>query len=162
MPSSRPDLTGSRAPPPGRLRYIAYPDRDSSGAAKDDRPRLLVVEDDYFAAIELEAGLLESGFEVVGIANTADEAVRLAQAERPLLALMDIRLAGMRDGVDAALEIFAAHGIRCIFTTAHHDAGTRIRAQHASPLGWLPKPYTLDSLLTLVRLAVAELKPKPS
>lgn len=144
------------------LRHASSPDRNSTGARKNARPRLLVVEDDYFAAIELEAGLLEAGFAVVGIANTADQAVRLAAAERPLLVLMDIRLAGLRDGIDAALEIFAAHGIRCVFTTAHHDAGTRTRAQRAAPLGWLPKPYTLNSLLAMVRFAVAELKRKPS
>jgi two-component system, response regulator PdtaR len=75
-----------------------------------------------------------------------------------MLAVMDIRLAGQRDGVDAALEMLKACGIRCVFATAHHDAETRARAEKAAPLGWLSKPYQLDSLISMVAAALAELK----
>lgn len=68
--------------------------------------RVLVVEDEFFVALDLESILLEAGKEVVGIAAEADEAVVLARRERPDLVLMDIRLAGGSDGtppVSAAL-----------------------------------------------------------
>ncbi len=70
---------------------------------------------------------------------------------------MDIRLASERDGVDCALELFKSRGLRCIFATAHADEAIRRRAAPASPLGWLPKPYTTESLARLVREAVQEL-----
>ncbi|HEX4571236.1 MAG TPA: response regulator, partial [Dongiaceae bacterium] len=90
-------------------------------------------------------------------APSAEEAIALAQAEHPLLILMDIRLAGARDGIDAALEIFRSLGIRCIFATAHADPVTRARAEPAAPLGWLPKPYAMEAALAVAREAVAEL-----
>jgi DNA-binding NarL/FixJ family response regulator len=64
-----------------------------------------VVEDDYFVAVELEHRLRHAGYEVVGVAVTAEEAVQMAAAHRPLLAIMDIRLSGPRDGIDAAVEL---------------------------------------------------------
>jgi DNA-binding NarL/FixJ family response regulator len=70
---------------------------------------------------------------------------------------MDIRLAGERDGIDAARQLFSEFGIRCIFATAHDDAGTRARAEPFAPLGWLPKPYTASSLVALVAEAVSTL-----
>ena len=74
----------------------------------------------------------------------------MAIHDRPALVVMDIRLAGKRDGIDAAREIFEALGIRCIFATAHDDAETRERAAPYAPYGWLSKPYTMASLVKLV------------
>jgi two-component system, response regulator PdtaR len=133
-------------------------DERLAGQDKGEVLRILIVEDDYVVGLELENALSEAGFEVVGTANSAQESVRLAISERPILAVMDIHLAGRRDGVEAALEMFDACGVRCIFATAHHDARTRARAAKAAPLGWLPKPYQLDGLISMINAAVTELK----
>jgi DNA-binding NarL/FixJ family response regulator len=121
------------------------------------RRRILVVEDDHLVAMDLEAALHEAGFAVVGTAATAEDAIALARAERPALAIMDIRLASARDGIDAALELFRGQGLRCIFATAHSDAATKQRAQPARPLGWLAKPYQPRVLVETVRRALSEL-----
>jgi two-component system, response regulator PdtaR len=115
------------------------------------KPRILLVEDDYFVALEVEHYLRASGFDVVGTATTAEEAIRQAEAERPELAVMDIRLAGVRDGIDAAIELFTKYGIRSIFASAHVDPETRKRAQAANPAGWLSKPYMPESLVELLK-----------
>jgi DNA-binding NarL/FixJ family response regulator len=132
---------------------------DSSGVeqAPAEPARIAVVEDDYLVASQMEAALTDAGFDVCGIASSADEAIALARRERPALVVMDIRLSGARDGIDAALELFAAQGIRCVFATAHHHADARARAQPARPLGWLAKPYTMVSLVRAVRDALREL-----
>jgi DNA-binding NarL/FixJ family response regulator len=122
----------------------------------DGHSRVLIVEDDYLIAMEAESVLADAGFELVGIAATADEAIEMAMRGRPALALMDIRLAGRRDGVDAALELYREHGIRCIFATAHSDREVLERAEPACPLGWLQKPYTMPSLVEAVRRALDE------
>jgi DNA-binding NarL/FixJ family response regulator len=115
-------------------------------------PRILIVEDEYLIALELENRLLDAGFEVVGIAATAGEAISLAGSEKPHLAIMDIRLAGHTDGVDTAIEIFATLGIRSIFSSAHaEDAATRRRASPAAPVGWLQKPYPAKAVIEAVR-----------
>lgn len=128
-----------------------------SGDRTNEVSRVLIVEDDYVVGLELEAALSEAGFGVVGTANSAQEAVRLAISERPILAVMDVRLVGRRDGVEAAIEMFDRCGVRCVFATAHNDAATRARAESAAPLGWLAKPYQLDALIAMVKAAVDEL-----
>jgi DNA-binding NarL/FixJ family response regulator len=127
----------------------------------DDRAGVLIVEDEFFIAIELEAALEAAGIAVSGIATTADEALSLAKAYGPRVAIMDIRLQGPRDGIEAAVELRAI-GIRSIFTSAYADAATRARGEQADPFGWMPKPYDLPALLALVRNALAETRSSPA
>ena len=130
----------------------------SAGApASTPKPCILLVEDDFLVGMEIEAGLEEAGYEVAGVAATAEEAVALAAARRPALVVMDIRLASDRDGVDAALEIFRTLGIRSLFASAHGDAQVRARAEAAWPLGWIAKPYRVDTLLRAVEEALREM-----
>jgi DNA-binding NarL/FixJ family response regulator len=118
--------------------------------------RILVVEDDFLIAMQTEAALAAAGFHVIGTAATAEQALALAEKERPVLAVMDIRLASKRDGIDAARELYHELNIRCIFATAHDDETTRKRAAPYAPLGWLAKPYTTASLIALVADAVGK------
>ncbi|MGH8176019.1 MAG: response regulator [Steroidobacter sp.] len=124
-------------------------------------PKILVVEDQYFVAIDCELNLRSGGFECVGLATTAADAVELAEREHPDLIVMDIRLAGGADGVDAAILIFERLGIRCIFASGHADAAVRQIAERARPLGWLDKPYTCSALIQAVREGVAALETEP-
>ena len=121
-------------------------------------PRILIVEDDFVVSLELESALTEAGFEVVGVAISAEEAEQRAAEQRPDLIIMDIRLTTPRDGVDAALAIFRSTGIRSIFATAHADALTKERATDARPLAWVAKPYSTTSLVGTVINALAELR----
>lgn len=123
-----------------------------------DPARILVVEDDFLISMSVEDALIHDGFEVVGVIRTAEEAIDRAGTIRPSFAIMDIRLAGTRDGVDAAIEIFRRYGIRCIFATAHADPEIQARALAASPLGWLQKPYSMHSLVDLARQAAQTLQ----
>lgn len=123
----------------------------------DRSPRILLVEDDFLVSMEMETGLEEAGYEVAGIAATAEDAVALAAERRPALVVMDIRLASDRDGVDAALEIYRTLGIRSIFASAHGDAQIRARAEPARPLGWVAKPYRVETLLKAVEEALRDL-----
>jgi two-component system, response regulator PdtaR len=115
------------------------------------KPTVLIVEDEYLLALQSEMALRDAGFDIVGIATAADQAVDVARSERPHVVIMDIRLKGARDGIDAALEIYRTTGIRCVFATAHNDSETLRRANAAEPLGWLPKPYTPDQLVRVAR-----------
>jgi DNA-binding NarL/FixJ family response regulator len=138
-----PQASIPRAPPDG-----------ASGV--NPRPiRILIVEDDYFVALELEHRLLAAGYEIAGIAATAEEALAKARSGSPDLAVMDIRLAGPRDGIEAATELVGL-GIPSIFATAHADAETRRRAEQARPLGWLQKPYAPESVIALIEQALAK------
>lgn len=120
--------------------------------------RILIVEDDLLIASQVEAALADAGFDVIATVATGEEAIAIARAQRPDLAIVDVRLAGDHNGVDTALELFRAHGIRCIFATAYSDREARRRAEPAAPFGWLQKPYTMASLTDLVRTAVREIR----
>jgi two-component system, response regulator PdtaR len=152
---------------PGPAEHSATPERRRRGAPTRraasasqqeaaDTPRILIVEDDFLVAMQAESALTEAGFTSAGIAISAEEAIALAISQRPALVLMDIRLAGQRDGIDAAFELLGKLNIRCIFATAHQDPGTRRRAEPAHPLGWLQKPYTMASLVETVRRGLRE------
>jgi two-component system, response regulator PdtaR len=138
---------------------LVFAREDSAGSDERIEPpaRILVVEDDFLVAAEIEVALSEAGFDVAGVAATAEEAVALAQSQRPTLVVMDVRLTGERDGIHAAVEIFRTLGIRCIFATAHYDQDSLERAKPAMPFGWLQKPYSMVSLVNAVCRALKEL-----
>lgn len=109
--------------------------------------RVLIVEDNWLVAVEMESSLEQAGYAVVGIAVSADEAIQACDDERPDLVLMDIRLLGPRDGVDTAIEIRERFDIGSIFVSAHSDADVRARAERARPLDWIVKPLTSGQLI---------------
>ena len=159
--------SASRAGPPDAVRWAATAARSGRALTSSDatgpieqpvtRARILIVEDDYLVASDVEAALLDAGLDVVGVAETADGALALAMAQKPALVLMDIRLAGARDGIDAAIDIHRMLGTRCLFTSAHSDGPAQSRAEPAQPLGWLQKPYSMDRLVDAVRQALADM-----
>src|SRR5436309_14272273 len=114
------------------------------------RRRILIVEDDYLVALQFENALTEAGYDVVDIASTAEEAVQIVPDYRPELVLMDVRLAGPRDGIQAAAEILDRFGIRSIFVSALSDPATRARADEANPIAWPAKPVANHKLVTTV------------
>lgn len=125
---------------------------DSGADGRSAAPwRVLVVEDDFLVAGELEHWLTAAGFLVIGPAATAADAIALAAEEKPDLAIMDVRLAGDGDGVQAAILIYKQFGVRSMFATAHSDRATLTRGQEANPLGWVAKPYNPSGLVAEIK-----------
>lgn len=122
------------------------------------KPRILLIEDNDLIAEMMESALIEEGFRVIGIADNAERAVKLARLYRPDLAITDIRLSGPDDGIQAALQIFNETGARSIFATGHLDKVTAGRCAHAMPLGWLTKPFTPSQLVDAVRQAMTSVE----
>src|SRR5688500_11862539 len=83
--------------------------------------RVLVVEDESVVALDLENTLTTLGHRVVAIAAKGEHAVELARNSRPDIVLMDIRLAGAIDGVEAARSIQRERDTPVIYLTAHSD-----------------------------------------
>lgn len=119
-------------------------------AEKRPAARVLVVEDDWFAGMDMQGALQDAGFTMLELATSAEEAVEAARAHEPDIIIMDIRLVGERDGVDAALEIGRRFAIRCLFVSAFVDPQLRSRAEPARPFGWLTKPIAGETLVTAV------------
>jgi two-component system, response regulator PdtaR len=130
-----------------QMPHLAMPADAERGGIATARPTVLIVEDDFLVATDLEHALRDAGFEVAGVAISAFEAIQLVKKSRVTVAVVDVRLMGERDGVDTALELFRDYDIRCIFATAHADEQTRSRAAAASPLGWIAKPYNPQAII---------------
>lgn len=137
-------------PPPG-----AAPDSDPSfgPGPSAGRTRILVVEDNYFVALNVESALLDAGYEVIGVVDNGEEALQSVAEAAPDLVLMDIRLAGELDGIDTAIALRRMN-IASLFASAHCDDAIRERGAAADPRGWLVKPFTDAQMLTAVRLAL--------
>lgn len=139
---------------PARRCLAAVPTR-GAGAAASERDargvefrslRVLIVEDEFYISLHTRELLAALGHVVIAVAVSADQAVSIAECERPDVVLMDIRLVGERDGIDAAHEISRRFGIGSIFVTANIDPQTRRRAEAVPPLGFLEKPLNVQRL----------------
>ena len=105
--------------------------------------RILIVEDEFLAAVYLQRELIRSGYTVSQPVATGEEAIERAEQEQPDVVLMDIRLAGAIDGIEAAREIVSRHAIPIIFMTGYSDGETRERAQRLAPAAYLIKPLQI-------------------
>jgi CheY-like chemotaxis protein len=100
---------------------------------------LLIVEDEIILAKDMEARLIGLGYRVAGIVCTGLAAIAAAERFLPDLILMDIRLSGKMDGIEAALEIRKIRDIPVIFLSAYADETTCQRALAVGPCGFLSK-----------------------
>jgi len=133
------------------------PEHTATGGLGEARAlpfRVLIVEDEIWAALDIEWVVYKIGAEVVGIASSAEKAIELAESAEPDLALMDIRLAGERDGIDAAIELRQRFDIPSLFVSAHVDTHTRHRAAPARPAGFIDKPFTPELLTRAIQEAL--------
>lgn len=115
----------------------------------------LVVEDEALIAMLLRDMLEALGFTVCGAAADSEGAIALAEAHRPDLVLMDVRLRGAVDGIEAAREIRARAGCRIIFVTASREPATVDRAEAFEAAGLLFKPIRPQDLEAAIARALA-------
>jgi CheY-like chemotaxis protein len=121
--------------------------RAGSGAPSSAaRARILVVEDEAIIAMDLTAILRRRGWRVVGTAASGEESIIQAGAERPDVVLMDIRLQGPMNGLEAARVIKARWGIPVIFLTAYGEDALAGRLPPANGTPRLTKPFDEDDL----------------
>jgi len=117
---------------------------------------VLIVEDESVVALDLKLQLTKLGYGVAGIAGSGDEAIRLAGSSHPGIILMDVRLHGETDGIQAAESIRRQHDIPIIFLTSHSDDETVRRAALTAPYGYLTKPFQIKELRAGIEVALAK------
>jgi two-component system, cell cycle sensor histidine kinase and response regulator CckA len=116
--------------------------------------QVLIVEDERIVAGDLRSRLRRMGYRVCGIASTGADAIRLADEHNPDLVLMDIRLEGTMDGIQAADTIKKTHRIPIIYLSAYADQSTVERAKVTEPFGYLLKPFEDSELRTAIEMAL--------
>jgi PAS domain S-box-containing protein len=114
---------------------------------------ILVVEDERIIALNLKENLESLGYSVVAIAASGEKAVEKATQLHPDLVLMDIRLQGNLDGIQAAQQIWENLSIPVIYVTGHSDQSTLERAKITAPFGYILKPVKERELYVAIETA---------
>ena len=116
--------------------------------------RILIVEDEMIVATDIQTTLLSLGYDVIDIVSSGEEAIYKVQELQPDFVLMDIRLQGELDGIQAAEEITANFSIPILFLTAYADQKTLERAKLTRPMGYILKPFEERELYTTIEVAL--------
>jgi PAS domain S-box-containing protein len=118
------------------------------------RIQILVVEDEKIIAMNLQESLEVLGYNVVAIAASGEQAIEKAAQLHPDLVLMDIRLKGTIDGIQATTEIWEQLQIPVIYVTGHSDQATLDRAKLTAPFGYVLKPVKEKELYISIETAL--------
>ena len=102
---------------------------------------IMIVEDEAITGKEIQISLEDMGYKVTSVENTGEQAVKKADQDRPDIILMDIRLKGKMDGIEAAEIIRSLFDIPSIFLTAYADDKSLERAKLVMPFGYILKPF---------------------
>ncbi len=102
---------------------------------------VLIIEDETFIAMDIEALVESLGHKVIGVARTHSEAVTLAHKKRPGLILADIQLADGSSGLDAVNELLGSFEVPVIFITAYPERF--LTGQRPEPAFLIAKPFQL-------------------
>ena len=117
---------------------------------------VLIVEDESIVALDLKFKLEDLGYAISGIADSADAAQQQVERSAPSLILMDVRLKGCGDGIEAAAAIRRRHDIPIMFLTSHSDDETVQRAARTGAYGFVTKPFQLRDLRAGIEVALAK------
>jgi PAS domain S-box-containing protein len=122
------------------------------------KAKVLIVEDDPMLALDLRHEVEGLGFEVTGLAESADEALTASEENCPDLALMDIQIEGSMDGISTAQILRSNYQIPVIFLTSSSDQATISKAAQSLPYGYLVKPFKLNDLKASIHTALHKSK----
>jgi two-component system, response regulator PdtaR len=119
-----------------------------------ERLRILVAEDETIIRLDLKETLERAGFDVCAEARDGEEAVALARAEQPDLAVLDVKMPRL-DGIEAARRILAERPLPIVMLTAYGQDELVARAVEAGVFGYLVKPFRETDLLPAIQAARA-------
>lgn len=119
-----------------------------------DKPEILVVEDESIVATDIKQMIERLGYEVPDVLSRAENVFEAVREYRPNLILMDIRLQGEMNGIEAAEVLREDFNLPVVFLTAHSDEETLDRARKTEPLGFLTKPIDQNDLRSTLHVSL--------
>jgi DNA-binding LytR/AlgR family response regulator len=127
-----------------------------------EKINILIVEDESVVALDLATALHLDGYEVIGIADHAEEATRLFHQHAVDIVLMDIQLTGPKDGIDTVVDLMKIRQTPVIYLTAFSDSVIVQRVKPTHPCAFLVKPYQISNVRIAIELALNRFAvPKP-
>jgi two-component system, response regulator PdtaR len=118
--------------------------------------QIIIVEDDLILSLLLEKQVTRMGYHVAAKVNSGEEAVEKIRKHLPDLVLMDIKLVGEMDGVEAIEQIREFTDVPVLYLTGNSDETTRRRARATNPVAYMVKPVDMSLLKKTIRESVFE------
>lgn len=120
----------------------------------DAKARIMVVEDESVVALNMRRHLEDKGYDASLFAMSGEQAVSLARDGSPDLILMDIRLPGHLDGIQAARIIDSIRSVPIVYLAESPDSESLERAKLTEPYGYLVKPFEINELVATIEMAL--------
>ena len=119
-----------------------------------ERPKVVVAEDEALIRLDLVELLTEEGYEVIGQAGDGEAAVKLARELEPDLVVMDVKMPKM-NGITAA-ELIAAERIApVVMLTAFSQRELIEKAREAGAMAYVVKPFDASDVVPAIEIAMA-------
>lgn len=115
--------------------------------------RIMIVEDEFVVSLDLKNMLEDLGHHVVATVARGEDVVSTATSTQPDMVLMDIRLAGIMTGTEAAQQLKAVMDVPVVFLSAYSDDSVLAEAEKSFPHGYLVKPFERRELAATIRMA---------
>jgi len=118
--------------------------------------RILIIEDEQIVAQDLQNLLRRLGHTPIGSAGNGPDAIRMAAETQPDLILMDVRLDGDMDGVEASIEIARKCAVPIVYLTAYSDSFIARPSSMVFPFLCLAKPFSAAAVEAVIESALSE------
>ena len=118
--------------------------------------KILIVEDDFSFALDLQMLVEKLGYHVEAIVDNAENARELIQRKAPDAILMDIDLKGKMTGLELA-ELIQKKNIPTLFITSYQDTDTYERAKNLKMIGFLVKPLNDLTLISAIEACLKDI-----
>src|SRR5688572_1895246 len=116
------------------------------------KEKILIVEDQFIEANNLQEMLETAGYRVTGIARSVPKSLELIRENKPDLVLLDIFLKGPLTGIDLAKQL-REQNIPFVYLSANSDKNTLDAAKATRPCGFLVKPFRQKDVLVMLEIA---------
>lgn len=119
-----------------------------------DKAKILIVDDELIVASDIKSAVEKLGYDVIGIAGDADQALELIKDITPDIILMDIMLKDSIDGIALSEIIVEKIDVPIVFVTAYSDKETVERAKKVEPYSYLTKPFNNRDLFNAIEISL--------
>jgi len=116
--------------------------------------KILVVEDEAIIAMDIQGILRKIGFADSEVVFSGEESIQKVASGKPHLVLMDIKLKGKLDGIQAAKQIFYEYNVPVVYITAFGDENTLKKANGTARFGYITKPFEEAELQSTIKSAL--------
>lgn len=120
----------------------------------DNKPIILVVEDEQIVALDITRTLESLGYTVLPPVESGEKALEVISAHSLDLVLLDVKLKGELDGIDTARQLRRRFSIPFIFLSTFSDEDTLSRAKKTEPYGYITKSSHQNDLHSMIEMAL--------